>query len=348
VKVTDRSAYGADPDQVVEFVYDVLGNRIAKAVDSDGDGTSDAATYFVYNGDEIYMEYSDVDGILGGAANVAYTYLQGSAVDQVLAADSGSGVLWGLADHQGTIRDVVNNSGVVQNHIKYSSFGDIVSESNSSVDYRFSYTGREFDDETGLFYYRARYYDAANGKFISEDPKSFDAGDVNLYRYVGNNPMMMVDPEGMEKSELGKEATDKVKEIVKRMVEQSQSAGEITGYEVVNMLPAPDSDEFIRMNKLLKNSRSVAGKAGRVTAFDILQKEIGFSFIVPILGDPKRSDKTRDDLLNKMRNDLISKIKNNRTMVAGGRDDLVVAREWLGSIFEKYHDDIRVTVHGFI
>ena len=54
------------------------------------------------------------------------------------------------------------------------------------------------DAETGLYYYRARYYDAENGKFISEDPIGFEAGDANLYRYVGNNPGNGVDPMGLE------------------------------------------------------------------------------------------------------------------------------------------------------
>jgi RHS repeat-associated protein len=67
---------------------------------------------------------------------------------------------------------------------------------------RFSYTGREQDGETGLDYYRARYYDSANGKFISEDPIGFSAGDGNLSRYVGNSPVNGTDPSGNTSPEL--------------------------------------------------------------------------------------------------------------------------------------------------
>jgi RHS repeat-associated protein len=56
--------------------------------------------------------------------------------------------------------------------------------------------GRELDRETGLYYYRARYYDPKVGRFISEDPIGFSAGDTNLYRYVGNNPTNYTDPTG--------------------------------------------------------------------------------------------------------------------------------------------------------
>jgi RHS repeat-associated protein len=105
--------------------------------------------------------------------------------------------LWALADNQGTVRDVVDSTGTVVNHITYDSFGGITSQSNPTASMRFGYTGRELDTETGLYYYRARYYDAAVGEFISEDPIGFEAGDANLYRYVGNSPINRIDPSGL-------------------------------------------------------------------------------------------------------------------------------------------------------
>jgi RHS repeat-associated protein len=64
------------------------------------------------------------------------------------------------------------------------------------VDFLFAYTGRERDEETGLYYYRARYYDPAVGRFVSEDPLGFAAGDTNLFRYVRNVPVLRIDPHG--------------------------------------------------------------------------------------------------------------------------------------------------------
>ena len=58
------------------------------------------------------------------------------------------------------------------------------------------FTGREYDSETGLYFYRARYYDPAIGRFISEDPIGFEGGDLNLYAYVRNNPVIYKDPHG--------------------------------------------------------------------------------------------------------------------------------------------------------
>jgi RHS repeat-associated protein len=118
-------------------------------------------------------------------------------VDQIVADEDASGaVLWALTDNLGTVRDVIDSNGVVKNHLVYDSFGRVVSESNSSVEFRFGYTGRELDEETGLTYYRTRYYDAEVGRFIGEDGIGFGGGDANLYRYVGNSPVNAIDPYG--------------------------------------------------------------------------------------------------------------------------------------------------------
>ena len=60
----------------------------------------------------------------------------------------------------------------------------------------FQYTGRDFDTETGLYYYRARYYDSSSGRFLSEDPIHFGAG-PNSFRFVNNNPVLLIDPMGL-------------------------------------------------------------------------------------------------------------------------------------------------------
>ena len=62
---------------------------------------------------------------------------------------------------------------------------------------RYAWTGREMDVETDLQYNRARYYDSTTGRWISQDPLGFDAGDSNLYRYVKNRPIVDSDPSGL-------------------------------------------------------------------------------------------------------------------------------------------------------
>ena len=82
-------------------------------------------------------------------------------------------------------------------HLKYDSFGNITAQSHSAYQPLVDYTGQIWDSGAGLCYDHARWYDPKTGRFISQDPTSFAAGDVNLYRYVGNGPTNATDPTGL-------------------------------------------------------------------------------------------------------------------------------------------------------
>jgi RHS repeat-associated protein len=84
--------------------------------------------------------------------------------------------------------------GNVVETLAYDSFGN----NGGSTRTRYTYTGRERDPDTGLLYYRARFYDPQLGRFISEDPIGFAGGDVNLYGYVWQNPLRHTDPSGLD------------------------------------------------------------------------------------------------------------------------------------------------------
>jgi RHS repeat-associated protein len=70
-------------------------------------------------------------------------------------------------------------------------FAELIAEciKREQVIHPYGGTGREWDSETGLYYYRARYYDPKIGRFISKDPIGFAGGGVNLYRYLRNSPI---------------------------------------------------------------------------------------------------------------------------------------------------------------
>jgi RHS repeat-associated protein len=86
--------------------------------------------------------------------------------------------------------------GDIVSSYQYDSFGNLT-DSTGSISNPFLYTGREFDIETGLYFYRARYYDPSIGRFISEDPIQFKGGN-NFYIYVQNNPVNFIDPDGLQ------------------------------------------------------------------------------------------------------------------------------------------------------
>jgi RHS repeat-associated protein len=87
------------------------------------------------------------------------------------------------------------------NTYTYNSFGNVTASTGSIVN-RFQYTGREFDPEDSLYFYRARYYDQTTGRFISEDPIQFRAG-INFYLYVWNRATGLVDPTGKSAGGVG-------------------------------------------------------------------------------------------------------------------------------------------------
>lgn len=92
---------------------------------------------------------------------------------------------------------ITDATGSLINRTTYSSFGQIIGQTNLSETDRFGFTGREHDAESGLLHYRARGYDASSGKFLQRDPLGLVAGDVNFTRYVGNAPTEYRDPLGL-------------------------------------------------------------------------------------------------------------------------------------------------------
>ena len=100
-------------------------------------------------------------------------------------------------DGLGSITDLTDSNGAVFQSYVYDSFGNIALQVGATVN-PYTYTGRERDTESGLYYYRARYYDAVSGRFTREDPIGFTAGDLNLYRYVQNNSVNLFDPNGLD------------------------------------------------------------------------------------------------------------------------------------------------------
>jgi len=194
-------------DQIVTYAYDYQNRLVRKVLDDDGDGTTDSSTVFVHDGGQIALQFDKTGTGDVAAGDLSHRYLWGQAVDQILAdetVDDGGAedVLWALTDHLNTVRDLASyNAGTdettIANHRVYDAFGNLKSETNSAVDCVFSYTGRLFDEDTGLQNNLHRWYDAKVGRWLSEDPIGFETGDSNIYRYVANMPVLLTDPSGL-------------------------------------------------------------------------------------------------------------------------------------------------------
>ncbi len=193
-QVTFKNNAG-DVTKTVNYSYDMFNRLIAKDI-SVG---RDVHERYVYDGDNLVLV---LDGSVDSSGNALQENLFGVATDQIFASEkvSTAAVDWLMADNQRTVRDVARFGGTstsVVDHLVYSAFGKIVSQSNAAEQPRFTYTAQRYDADAELYYDRARWYDARAGRFISEDPSGFAAGDVNLNRYVGNNPANGRDPSGL-------------------------------------------------------------------------------------------------------------------------------------------------------
>jgi RHS repeat-associated protein len=173
------------------YTYDALGDRIEKDVWTSSSGTT-TVTRFAYDGSNVLAD-------LDSSNTLQARYLRGDQPDQFFARiTTGSGASWFLPDREGSIRDITDASGAVQDHIVYGGFGNITSESNASYGGRIKYTGLQADSETGFYFAINRYYDPQTGRWINVDPLGFGAGDSNLYRYVTNAPTNATDPTGLQ------------------------------------------------------------------------------------------------------------------------------------------------------
>jgi RHS repeat-associated protein len=163
------------------YAYDDWGRRISKRLP---DGTT---IYYVYRGLLLMQELDSGGGILA-----SYTY---DGLDRPVSMWRGGQSYYYLLDRLGSIVGLTNAGGTVVATYRYDPWGNLLSSTGSLAN-PFRFTGREYDIESGLYFYRARYYDSQVGRFISRDPIGIEGG-VNLYAYVNNNPTNFIDSTGL-------------------------------------------------------------------------------------------------------------------------------------------------------
>ena len=170
------------------FKYNPFGRRIQKVFTQ---GTNTTTTNYLYDGDST-IETVDASG------NMLSRFAEDQNLDEPLAESTAGATSFYEQDGVGSVTSLTNSAGALAQTYTYDSFGK-VTNSTGTLANPFRYTGRDFDSETGLYYYRARYYDPTTGRFLSEDPN--DQGSLydnpNLYEYVENNPTNWTDPLGL-------------------------------------------------------------------------------------------------------------------------------------------------------
>jgi RHS repeat-associated protein len=233
-RLTKVEIHKGDKQKVVTFTYDPFGRRLSKSVfhqslrgeaeaiseddddnyddkDSilslskdDDDKVTQHTTYYVYDNEDIILEYNH-------KGKVRARYVHGLGIDEPLAIifphihihkkriEWKSKVYYYHFDGLGSVTALTNKEGKVIQRYDYDSFGKLKRHGHK-VKNAYTYTAREYDRETGLYYYRMRYYDPMIGRFLQKDPilGSIDLPQtLNPYPYTANNPLLFIDPFGL-------------------------------------------------------------------------------------------------------------------------------------------------------
>jgi RHS repeat-associated protein len=134
----------------------------------------------------------------GGSGQLLRRYVYGPGIDEPICMKTASSAYYYHFDALGSAIALTGSNGQKVETYAYSPYGKV--SQPSSLGNPYLYTGREYDGETGLYYYRARYYHLEIGRFSQVDPIRY-AGGLHLYSYVNNSPVNFIDPMGMEAEE---------------------------------------------------------------------------------------------------------------------------------------------------
>ena len=186
-----------DASSFVAYEYDVLNRRTSRSFVATSPSLTNVEHY-AYNGNQVAAD-------LDGSGNLLRTYVWGTGIDNLLSFTdhTTSNSYYAIKDHQNSVIALTDDTGSVVESYEYDAWGNTcvfdasgTELTQSAYSNRYTFQGREIDWDTGLYYFRARWYDPETGRWLSKDPIGISGG-LNLYAFVGNNPVNFMDPSGL-------------------------------------------------------------------------------------------------------------------------------------------------------
>ena len=175
-----------------KYAYDGAGNRVNAKVELNGSLTSN--TTYVLDGESSYNDIIMAKYSVNGKTQVF------TISDEVISVEISGNTNYYRTDEKHSVTDILDTAGKIKATIEYNEYGVIANPEVVSIGGNiFAYTGHVYEESTGLYYAKARYYDARIGRFVSEDSYRGEANDpasLNLYGYVKNNPVKYTNPSG--------------------------------------------------------------------------------------------------------------------------------------------------------
>ncbi|MBI5360599.1 MAG: RHS repeat-associated core domain-containing protein [Planctomycetes bacterium] len=212
------------------YSYDVSGKRIRKNLVQSGQGV----TEYWHQGDNVIAKFNPLAQTITATYNTPF-------LDENVSMNRNGQTYYYMQDGLGSVRQLLNSSTQEPvNSYDYNAWGESVNE-QELVPNTFKYTGREWDNETGQYNYRSRYYNPANGRFNQKDTIGFDGG-FNLYAYVNNNPMKFTDPLGLDKE---RTQTDVSEHLAKQLLDTEKKLRDLNEELSIAVSQNPPNKENI-------------------------------------------------------------------------------------------------------
>jgi RHS repeat-associated protein len=238
IRISDSAAVG-------QYQYDGLSRRVQKVASLTGTPTT---TRYFYD-DARIVEEQDASG------TTQATYVYGNAIDEVLAMDRTGQTYYYHQNALGSTEAITDSTASVVERDAYDAYGSPTALP-SAIGNPYLFTGRQLDAETGIYFYRARYYDPGKGRFLQRDPLEY-VSSMNLYEYARSNPINRSDAFGLQPS---------IQELLRAFElykDQINEALEINTLHKNRDVIACDEGEpcLLTLYKLLHNVKSFALRA---------------------------------------------------------------------------------------